>query len=58
MPNGSLLKQYLPLGVMNVVIRHEADECGICQNPLLASNLLKKRAPVILASVSYTLGSG
>ena len=50
MPNESLLKQYLLRGVINVERGREADESGFCQNPLLASNLLKKRAPVSWAS--------
>ena len=31
---------------------------GICQNPLLASSLLKILAPASCASMSYTFGSG
>ena len=57
-PNGILLKQKRPNGVMNVVSRREAGESGICQNPLLASNLLNTLAPVSCASVSSTLGKG
>ena len=53
-----LLKQYFPTGVINVVRRREADERGICQNPLFASSLLNKRAPVSWASVSSTFGNG
>ncbi len=33
-------------------------DSGICQNPLLASNLLKILAPAIWAKVSSTLGIG
>ena len=58
MPNGSLLKQYLPTGVMNVVRSREEGERGICQNPLLASNLEKIFAPLSRANVSSTFGSG
>ena len=45
MPNGSLLKQYLPEGVTNVISRQEGCERGICQNPLFASNFKKILAP-------------
>ena len=58
MPKGSLLKQYLPVGVMKVVRRREEGERGICQKPLLASNFEKTLAPASCASVSSTLGSG
>ena len=58
MPNGSLLKQYLPTGVMTVVRSHEEGERGICQNPLLASSLEKILAPLSHANVSLTFGSG
>ena len=44
MPKGSLFKQYLPTGVMNVVRRLEAGKRGICQNQLFASNLRKSLA--------------
>ena len=46
MPKGSLLKQYRPAGVMNVVRRRDHCERGICQKPLLASNFVKTLAPV------------
>ena len=54
-PNGSLLKQYLPNGVMKVVNGRDSSARGICQNPELASSLLNTLAPV---SVSSTLGIG
>ena len=57
MPKGSLLKQYRPTGVMIVVIRREAGERGISQNPLFASNLPKSLVPVSGAKVSSTFGS-
>ena len=57
-PKGSLLKQYLPWGVMNVVKSLDYGARGICQNPLLKSNLLKTFAPVNCARVSSTRGSG
>ena len=45
MPNGSLLKQYRPDGVMNVVSKRDAGEKGICQKPLFTSSLLNSLAP-------------
>ena len=58
MPKGILLKLKRPKGVMKVVRRRESSATGICQNPLLASNLLKTLAPVSCAKVSSTLGKG
>ena len=46
--NGSLLKQYLPYGVRKVVRCREFLARGVCQNPQLASSLLKTLAPVTL----------
>ena len=54
-PNGSLKRPY---GVMNVVSSLDSSASGICQNPLLASNLLNILAPVSRARVSSTLGMG
>ena len=45
-PNGIRLKEYLPNGVINVVSSRELSSKGICQNPLLASILLKTVAPL------------
>ena len=45
MPKGSLLKQKRPYGVIKVVRRRDSVANGICQKPLLASNLLKTLAP-------------
>ena len=47
MPNGSLLKQYRPDGVMNVVSKRDAGERGICQKPLFASSLLNSLVSTI-----------
>ena len=58
MPNGSLLKQYLPNGVMNVVRYFDSSASGICQKPLFASSLLNSVAPDSCAKVSSTLGIG
>ena len=58
MPKGSLLKQYRPNGVMKVVNKRDSLLSGICQNPLLASNLLNTVAPASCASVSSTFGIG
>ena len=44
-PKGSLMKQYRPDGVMNVVRWQDSFSRGICQNPLLAQSLLKSVAP-------------
>ena len=56
--NGILLKQNRPKGVMNVVSKRELSGRGICQNPLLASSLLKTFAPASCAKTSSTFGSG
>ena len=53
MPNGSLLKQYLPKGVMKVIGSCDFLARGICQNPRLASSLLKTLTPVSWASLVY-----
>jgi len=58
MPKGNLLKQYLPNGIRTVVKWRDSSIRGICQNPLLASNLVKQVAPASWANVSSTLGSG
>ena len=51
MPNGSLLKQYRPKGVIKVVKCLDVVAKGICQKPLLVSGLLNTAAPVNWASV-------
>ena len=58
MPNGSLLKQYHPVGVMNVVRRREDCVRTICQKPLLASSFVKMLAPFSRARISSTFGRG
>ena len=55
---GSLLKQYLPKGVMKVVSGHDSLAWGICQNPLFASSFENTFAPVTWANVSSTIGMG
>ena len=45
MPKGSLLNQKRPNGDINVVSGRDSSLSEICQNPLLASNLLKMVAP-------------
>ena len=57
-PKASLLKQYRPYGVMNVVSSRESFASGIRQNPLLASSFENTWAPVSWARVSSTLGRG
>ena len=57
-PNGTLLKQKHPKGVMNVVSRLDSSARGICQNPLFASSLLKTFAPDSCAKVISTFGIG
>ena len=54
--NSSLLKQNLPKGVIKVVNNLDSLASGICQNSLLASNLLNIAAPDNCASVVSTLG--
>ena len=44
--------------MINVVSSLELSSSGICQNPLLASNLLKTVAPASCARVSSTFGMG
>ena len=58
MPNGSLLKQKRPNGVMNVVNSRLFLANGIYQNPLLASSLLITVTPVSCANISSTPGNG
>ena len=55
-PNGSLLKQNLPNGVMNVVRMADSSESRICQNPELASSFEKTLAPVSWAKICSTEG--
>ena len=61
-PKGSLLKQYLPKGVIHVNAVSGLDSLAsrTCQNPLFASSLLKSLAPATCswASVLSTLGMG
>ena len=58
MPNGNLLKQNQPHGVINVVKSLDSLAKGICQKPLLASSLLNIVAPVIWPNVVSTFGIG
>ena len=53
MPKGSLLKQYLPAGVIKVFRRRDCFDRGICQKPLLASSFVKILAPLSCESVLY-----
>ena len=57
-PKGNLLKQYRPFGMMNVVRCREGLASGICQNPLLVSNLVKTLAPASCDRISSTVGNG
>ena len=57
-PNGSLLKQKHPKGVIKVVSSLDSSASGICQNPLLASSLLNTVAPDSCAKVVSTFGIG
>ena len=57
MPNGILLKQNQPKGVMKVVSRWELSEGWFFQNPLLASSLLKIFVATSCVSISSTFGS-
>jgi len=56
MLNGSKLKQNHPYGVVNVVNNLDSSASGICQNPLLESNLLNIVASVNCAKVVLTFG--
>ena len=58
MPNASLLKQYRPGGVMNVLRRRDSLARGSCQNPLLALSLEKNFAPDSCTRVSSSLDRG
>ena len=58
MPKGSLLKQYLPNGMTNIVNNQDSSARGFCENPLLVSSLLKILAPVNRAKASSTCGRG
>ena len=44
-PKGSLLKQYHPYGVMDVVKSLDSFASGTCQNPLFVSNFVNSVAP-------------
>ena len=57
-PNGSLLKQNRPYGVIKMVNSLDSVASGICPNPLLASSFLKIIAPVSCARAVLTLGIG
>ena len=52
------MKQKRPKGVMNVVKHDDVAESGICQNPELASSLVKTFAPGICARICSTAGMG
>ena len=56
MPKGSRLKQNLPSGVIKVGSNAESCESSTCQNPELASSLVKTLAPPICAKVCSTEG--
>ena len=56
-PNGSLLKQNLPNGVINVVNLALSGRRGICQNPLDVSSLEKHWAPASLGAITSKVGS-
>ena len=57
-PNGSLLKQKHPKGVMKVVSGTDSGERRICQNPELASSLDNILAPASWPNVESTAGRG
>lgn len=57
MPKQSLLKQYLPYGVINVVSRADSLDRGICQNPEFASSFEKILAPSSCPKECSTEGS-
>ena len=55
---GNLLKAYFPKGVIKVGSDLDYSDRGICQNSLLAFNLVKTAAPVSCAKVSSIFGMG
>ena len=57
-PNGSLLKQYQPIGVINVVSGLDSGDNGTCQKPLFVSSLLNTVAPASCARVLSAIGNG
>lgn len=57
-PKGSLLKQYLPNGDINVVSSLDFSARRICQKPMLASSLVNTYALRNWTRVSSTLGNG
>ena len=57
-PKGSLLKQYLPNGVRNVVNSWDSVSSEICQNPLFVSILENTVVPDSCDKVVSTFGSG
>ena len=58
MPNGILMKQYLPLWVRKVVKSFDKAVITICQNPEFASSFENTVSPDKWASVSSTIGKG
>ena len=56
-PNGSLLKQNLPMGVMKVVSFWLSGSRGICQKPLEASSAENTFAPASLGAMSSSVGN-
>ena len=57
-PNGNLLKQNLPNGVINVVKSFDCSPSETCQYPLFASSLLKTLPCPSFERLSYTDGAG
>lgn len=55
-PKGNLLKQNLPIGIMNVVSFWQFGSNGIYQNPLDVSSVEKTLAPAILGITSSSMG--
>ena len=58
MPKGNLLQQYHPKCMTKVVSNLDSLASGICQKPLLASNLENTVSPARKAKVSFTLERG
>ena len=56
-PNGNLLKQNLPISVINVVNCLDSSANEVCQKPELASNSENILAPDNFDKVASTVGS-
>ena len=58
MPNGRQLKQYQPKGVTNELSSFDSSSRGSCQNPPLASSLVKRLFPSLANFPRLTASDG